>query len=151
MPSFQLCIAPVKIVKTDTIWPPTFQRQLGVTLQVVHMWLICSNRKLYHKKKIFLLPWHHPTIIFLDSLTIFTAQIAHSHMYWGKLCLHSLADQNVHRLEKNFSTKYHAKTTWTVPLDPPDSVVPWNGGSVGNYQFRNKNLNNLLPDYFTVA
>jgi len=50
MPSFQLCRAPVKIVKTDTIWPPTFQRQLGVTLQVVRTWLICSNRKLYHKR-----------------------------------------------------------------------------------------------------
>ena len=68
---------------------------------LLHMWLICSNRKLYHKKKIFLLPWHHPTIFFVvDCLTIFTAQIAHSHMYWGKLCLHSLADQNIHRLEK---------------------------------------------------
>jgi len=33
------------------------------------------------------------------------------------ICLHSLADQNVHRLEKMFSTKYHAKATWTVRLD----------------------------------
>jgi len=70
------------------------------------------------QKKIFLLPWHHSTIIFVDSLTIFTAQIAHSHTYWGKLCLHSLADQNVHRVEKIFSTKYHAKATWVVLLDP---------------------------------
>ena len=72
------------------------------------------------QKKIFLLPWHHPTIFFVvDSLTIFTAQIAHSHMYWGKLCLHSLADQNVHHLEKVFSTKYRTKATWTVPCWPP--------------------------------
>jgi len=55
-------------------------------------------------------------IFVMDSLTIFTAQILHSHMYWGKLCLHSHADQNVHRLEKMFSTKYHTKATWTIVL-----------------------------------
>jgi len=30
----------------------------------VRMWLICSNRKLYHKKTIFSLPWHYRTIFF---------------------------------------------------------------------------------------
>ena len=80
----------------------------------VCMWLICSNRKLYHKKR-FLLPWHHTTIfLVIDSLTIFSAQTVHSHMHWGKICLQSLADHSVHRLEKMFSTKYHAKATWSV-------------------------------------
>jgi len=54
-----------QIVKTDTIWPHAFQRQLRVTLQVVHMWLSCSNRKLYHKNRSFCYrDTHHPTIIF---------------------------------------------------------------------------------------
>jgi len=80
----------------------------------VRMWLIYSNRKLYHKKRS--LCWHDTTIFFvIDSLTIFTAQIVHSHIYWGKI--HSLADQNVHRLQKMFSTNYHAKATRTVLLD----------------------------------
>ena len=67
----------------------------------VCMWLICSNRKLYHNKRtenssymvhlfkqkvisqkvIFLLPWHHTTIFSVDSLIIFTVQTVHSHMY----------------------------------------------------------------------
>ena len=55
----------------------------------VRIWLICSNRKLYHKKTIFLLPRHYTTIFFvIDCLTTFTAQIVHSHMYWGKIFLH---------------------------------------------------------------
>jgi len=33
------------------------------------------------------------------------------------MCLHTVTDQNVHRLEKILSTKYHAKATWTVLLD----------------------------------
>jgi len=35
----------------------------------------------------------------------------------GKICLRSCSDQNVQRLEKNFSTKFHPKATWTVLLD----------------------------------
>jgi len=122
------------------------------------MSLFFSNRMLYHKNTMFLLPGHSTTIFFvIDCLTTFTAQIVHSHMYWGKICLHqaqrvfweklqffklcpthfsrgaktfqggilplsygsglhSLADQNVHRLEKMFWTKYHEKATWTVLL-----------------------------------
>ena len=80
------------------------------------MWLICSNRKLYNKKTIFFPPWHNTTISFvIDSLNIFTAQIVHSYMYWAKT--HPLADQNVHGLQKMFSTNYHAKATRTVLLD----------------------------------
>jgi len=60
----------------------------------VRMWLICSNRKLYHKKTIILLPWHYTTIFLSYTLwTSSTAQIVHSHIYQGKI--HSLADQNV--------------------------------------------------------
>ena len=51
-------------------------------------WLMCSNRKLYHKKTVFLLPWRYTTIFsVIDCLTIFTAQVVHSHMFWGKICL----------------------------------------------------------------
>jgi len=34
----------------------------------LRMWLVCLNRKLYHKTAIFLLPWHYTTIFFvIDS------------------------------------------------------------------------------------
>jgi len=71
-----------------------------------------------HKNGIVATATLHNHLFVIDSLTIFTAQIVHSHrpMYWRKICLHSLADQNVHRLEKMFSTKYHTKETWTVAL-----------------------------------
>ena len=68
------------------------------------------KQKAVSQKTIFLLLWHYTTIyLVIDSLTIFIAQILHSHMYWGNICLHSLADWNVHRSEKILSTKCHAK------------------------------------------
>ena len=66
----------------------------GWPCTAVRMWLICSNRKLYHKKAIFLLPGHYTTIFFvIGCLTTFTVQIVHSHMYWGKICLHQARNQ----------------------------------------------------------
>jgi len=73
---------------------PHFRHNWGWPCTAVRMWLICSNRKLYHKKTMSLLPRHYTTILFvIDCLTTFTAQIVHSHMYWGKICLHQTLNQ----------------------------------------------------------
>jgi len=90
-----------------------FRDNWGWPCTAVCMWLICSNRKLYHKTTIFLLQWHYTIFFVIDSLTIFTAQIVHSYMYWGKIRLHSLADQNVHLLENTFSMKISRKSNWS--------------------------------------
>jgi len=95
---------PVKNVKTGTIWQPTLLRQLGMTMYGGSYVVNLFKRKVVSQKTIFMLRWHDTIIFFdIDSLTIFTAQIVHSHMYCGKICLHSLADQNIHRLEKAFN------------------------------------------------
>ena len=94
-PRFKFAEAPVKNIKTDTIW----QQPKLKTIWGDHLF----KQKVVSQKTIFLLPWHYTTIFFLiHSLTIFTAQIVHSHVYSGTICLHSLADQNVHRLETMF-------------------------------------------------
>jgi len=94
-----------------------FRDNCGSPCTVVHLF----KQKIVSQKTIFLLPWHYTAIFFvIDFLNIFTAQIVHSYMYWGKICLHThsrRSDENVHRLEKMFSRKYHAKATWTVLLD----------------------------------
>ena len=76
------------------------------------------KQKVLSQKMMLLLPWQYTTIFFvIDTLTIFTPQIVHSHMHWGKICLHSLAYQKANSLEKMCSTKYHSKATWTVLFD----------------------------------
>jgi len=73
------------------------------------------SQKILWEKNFLLLPWHYTIIFFvINSLTIVIAQIIHfhPHMYWG----YSLADQNVLRLEKMFSTKYHPNIHWAVGL-----------------------------------
>jgi len=91
-----------------------FRDNLGWPRTAVRMWLICSNKTLYHKKRSFC---YRDTTqqYFCHSLS------AHLHCtngpftyiaYSVKICQRSLADQNVHRLEKKFSTKYHTKATW---------------------------------------
>ena len=96
-----------------------FRDNWGWPCTAVRMWLICSTESYITKKRSFCYTVKIQNNIFchIDSLAIFTAQIVQSHMYWGKICLYSLADQNVHRLKKKFSRKYHAKATWTVLLD----------------------------------
>jgi len=97
---------------------PYFRDNWGWPCTAVRMWLICSNRKLY-KKTIFLLPWqcHHRTnFLVIDSLTIFTAQIFHSHVSWGKVCLHTFGDQNVHRLEKMLANEISRKSNRATSL-----------------------------------
>jgi len=56
-PRFNFAEAPVKIVKTDTIWHPTLQRHLGVTMHggtclVINLF----KQKVVSQKNIFLLP-----------------------------------------------------------------------------------------------
>jgi len=82
------------------------------------MWLICSNRKLYHKKNdLFAAVTLHSNNPVIDSLNIFTAQIVHSHMYSGNI--NSLADQNVgYTVYKKCSQQIITqKATRTVLLD----------------------------------
>ena len=114
-----------KLIRFDSLhfrdnwwWPCT----------AVHMWLICSKRKLYHKETIFLALYHYTTFFVIDPLTIFTAQIVHSHMDWGQICLPTVADENVHDLEKNVLNKISLKTnlnrtTWLSFCDGSFTVV----------------------------
>jgi len=52
MPSFQLCRSTGRIVKTDTIWQPTIQRQLGVNIYGGSYVVNLFKQKVYHKKVI---------------------------------------------------------------------------------------------------
>jgi len=62
-------------------------------------------------------------------LWLWPAQIVHSHMYWEKICLlHSLADTNVHRLEKNALNEISRKSnlnlnTWLKFCDGSFTIV----------------------------
>jgi len=69
-----------------------FRDNWGWPCMAVCMWLICSNKRLYNKKMIFLLPWCYTTLFFvIDSDHLHSTNPVHSHMYWGKICLqHSL-------------------------------------------------------------
>jgi len=121
MPSFQLCRSTgqkrqnwydLADYTSETIW-------LGVNMYGGSYVVNLFKQKIVSQRIIFLLPWHYTTIFFvIHSLTIFTAQIVHSLMYYcGKICLRSLADQIVHRLQKMFLTEIHAKATRTALLD----------------------------------
>ena len=68
--------------------------KIGITMCGGSYVVNLFKQKVASQKTIFLLLWHYTTIFFVvDFLNIFTAQIVHSHMYWGKICLHSLADR----------------------------------------------------------
>ena len=48
-----------------------FRGSWGWPCMAGRMWLICSNKKLYHKKTIVLLRWHYTTIFFvIDSVRV---------------------------------------------------------------------------------
>ena len=90
----------------DTHWQPTLQRYNWWPCTAVRMWLICSTRKMDYKKTICELPWHCTTIFFItDSLTIFTAQIVHSHVHWGKICLRHWFSTTVLRATCSFQAR----------------------------------------------
>jgi len=56
-PRFNFAEAPVKNVKTDTMWYLTLQRQLGVTMHGGSYLVInLFKQKVLSQKKIFLLP-----------------------------------------------------------------------------------------------
>jgi len=75
-------------------WPWTYGGSC-----VVHLF----KQEVASQKTIFLLTWHFTTIFFVkDSLITFSAQIVHSHMNWGKICLKSFADQT-YAVEKKCS------------------------------------------------
>jgi len=84
-----------KSVKTDRIWQPTLQRQLGVTIYGgSHLVDLFKLKVISRKHDLFATVTPHNNLFVIDSLTIFTAQVVHSLLYWGKICLQSLADQN---------------------------------------------------------
>ena len=97
MPSFQFCRSTGQKRQTWYDLAAYISKKIGNDhVRRFVCSLICSSRKFHHKKSTFLLPWHDTTnFFFIDSLTIFTAQIVHPRMYWGKICLHSFADQKV--------------------------------------------------------
>ena len=108
-----------KLIRFDSLH---FRDIWGWPRTAVRTWLICSKRKLYHKETIFL-PLCHCTTIFcvIDTLTTFIAQIVHSHMHWGKIYLPTIADENVHGLEKNVLKKTSLKsnlnrTVWSLAM-----------------------------------
>jgi len=86
-PRFNFEKSPVRNVKR--FGSQDFRENWGWPCAAVRMWLICSNRKLCHKKRSFCCrETIQQSFFVIDSLTIFmSAQIVHSHMYWGKICL----------------------------------------------------------------
>jgi len=85
------------------------------------------KQKVVSQKTIFLLPWHYTTLYLVtDSLAIFIAQIFHSRMYWGKICLHSLADWNVYQKkssQRNITQSNLNRTTWLKFCDGSFTIV----------------------------
>ena len=72
---------------TDRIWQPKLRRQSGWPCTAVHMWLICSNKKLHHKNTIFLLPGHSLSTVPTSQPTIsFRWYIAHA----NSMCAHKV-------------------------------------------------------------
>jgi len=68
--SFQLCRAPVKNVKTDTIWQTTFQRQFGVPLYGGSYVLNLFKQKVVSQKSdLFATVTPHNNVSVIDSLT----------------------------------------------------------------------------------
>jgi len=84
------------------ILQPTPQRQLGVTTYggsyVVNLF---KQTVVSQKICICYCDATQQFLCHIDSLNTFTAQIAHSLLYWRKICLHSLTDQNSIPFTKN--------------------------------------------------
>ena len=86
------------------------------------------KQEVVSQKSIFLLPWHYTTIyLVIDSLTIFIAQILHSHMYWGKY-VYTLLQIETYTARKNFSqgnvTQSNLnRTTWLKFFDGSFTTV----------------------------
>ena len=104
--SFQLRRSIGQKVKFDMIGSLYLRDNSGLPC-TVRKWLICSNRKLYHKKCICYSDTTQQFLCHIDSLNIFTGQITHSLVYWGQICLDSLTDQNSTPVTKML--KIHAK------------------------------------------
>jgi len=81
-PSFNFAEVPVRNVETDTIWQPTLQRQLGVTMcGGSYLVINLFKQNVVSQKKSF---WYHDTTqhpFFIDSLTIFTTQMVDFETY----------------------------------------------------------------------
>jgi len=117
---FNFAEVPVKNVNTDTILQPTLQRQLGLIMYGGSYVVYLSKQKAVSQKTTYLPPWHGTQQTFL-SYTLWPSLLHKSSIC---ICLeerrlHSLADRKVNRLEKMFSTKYHAKAIWIALLDRP--------------------------------
>jgi len=119
LPLFQLRRSTARNV--NTIWQPTlqtlkFRDNWGWPCTAVHMWLICSNRKLYKNT---ILCYRHTTqhsFCYKLSDHFHCANPPYTYVLRKDICLHSLAGENVLRLEKMFSMKYDANATSTVLL-----------------------------------
>jgi len=87
-------------------WPCTAVRMLSN----------CPNRKLFHKKWSFCYRDITHKSIFCHTLSdhLHYKNRPFTYVLRKGICLHSLAHQTVHRFEKMFSKKYHAKAIWTV-------------------------------------
>ena len=116
---FNFAEAPVKKSKLIRFGSLHFRDNWGWPCTAVHLWLFCSNRKLYHKNDLFTTVTTHNNIFchrLSDHLHCTNCPFT-SHMYnveetYG----YTLPVENIHCLEKIFSTKY-AKTAWTVLFD----------------------------------
>jgi len=65
-----------------------------------------------------LLQSHYTTIVFVvDTNHRHCTNRPYTYVLRKDVCLHSLAEENVLRLEKMFSTIYDTKATWTVLPD----------------------------------
>jgi len=113
MPSFQLCRSTGQKCQNWYDLAAYISEIIGGTMFGGSYVISLFKRTVVSQKTIFLLPWHYTTIFFIiNSVTIFNAQIVHSHMYWGKIWLLSLADQNVHHFRKNVLNEISGKSNW---------------------------------------
>jgi len=101
-------------VKTYTIWQPTLQRQSRVTMYGGSYVVNLFEQKVASTKTIFLLPWHYTTIFFVVDSHSTNRPITYTLKDVPAL---SRRSKRTPFREKYFSTKYHAKATWTVLLD----------------------------------
>jgi len=64
------------------------------------MWLICSNKKLYKKNNLFAaVTLHNNLLCVIHSYHLHCTNRPFIYVLRKDICLHSLADQNAHRLE----------------------------------------------------
>jgi len=81
MPLFHLCRSTGQKVKTDTIWRPIIQRQAGVNMYGGSYVVNLFTQRVITKNDIFATAILHNNLFVIDSLTVVTAQVVHSHMY----------------------------------------------------------------------